>query len=104
MLDISGSGLSRTVTAQLTNTGTADATNVVARVEVFSGGALEKIHGKPAEVVMVGTLPAGQTVQRQVPLSFGLLDGFRITRQGAKVVVTVLSDQARKTFETEYRP
>jgi hypothetical protein len=55
---VSGTGLSRTVTAQITNVGTADAHNVWAKVEVFLLRELEpglwEVLVKPARKVRVG--------------------------------------------------
>lgn len=43
---VTGSGLSRTVTADITNNGTDAANNVSAKIEVFSGGSRVQVNGQ----------------------------------------------------------
>src|SRR5512137_2130878 len=44
--DVSGSGLSRTISAQITNTGKTDAQNTWGKIEVFSEANRIKINGQ----------------------------------------------------------
>jgi hypothetical protein len=102
--DISGSGLSWTVTAQLTNTGDSDAHNVRAKVEVFSAKARIKLNGQDYLIEDVGTLEAAATVTKQVTLNFVAFDGLKISRNGARFVLTVDSDEHTETLSYEYQP
>jgi hypothetical protein len=102
--EISGSGLSRTVTALLGNTGTADAHNTWAKIEVFSSGNRIKVNGNDFARVDIGTLAAGSVVTKQVTLSFGLLDAPRLLQNGAQVVLTLTSDEATQTINYDYTP
>ncbi len=102
--DISGSGLSRTITAQITNTGTEDAHNVWAEVTVSSGGSRVKVNGQDYLRVDIGTLAAGQTVTREVTLSFSISDGLRIAQNGATFKLTIHSDEYTESFLYDYKP
>ncbi len=63
--DITGSGLSRTVTAQITNTGSADAHNVWAKVEAFIGGSSIRLNGQDYLRVDIGTVKLRQKSWKQ---------------------------------------
>ncbi len=102
--EISGSGLSRTISAQLSNTGTNDAHNVSAKVEVFSQDSRVKLGGKESLSVDIGTLKASATVTKQVTLEFSVFDGLKIQQNGAKFVLTVYSDEKTETLYYDYSP
>ena len=102
--DISGTGLSRTVTAQVTNTGSADAHNAWAKVEVFSQGASIKLSNNDFLRVDIGIIKAGAAVTKQVTLQFSVLDGLMITQGGAQLVLTIYSDENTQTFNYDYKP
>lgn len=102
--ETSGSGLSRTITAQVTNTGDIDAHNVWGKVEVFSQGSIIKIEGKEFLRIDVGTITSGDTVTTEVTLSVGLTDGIKISQDGATLVLTIYSDELTETFPNEYSP
>ena len=102
--DITGSGVSRTVTAQVTNTGSADAHNVWAKVEAFSGGSRVRLSGQDYLRVDIGTLKAGGNVTKQVALSFSIADGLKIAQQGVHLELTMLSDGHSETFAYDYKP
>jgi hypothetical protein len=102
--DISGTGFSRTITAEITNTGNTDAHNVWGRVQVFSGDSLIKLDGKEFLRVDVGTIKAGETVTAEVTLSFGFTDGLKISRNGAEFVLNIYSDEFTDTFSYNYSP
>jgi len=102
--DITGSGLSRTVTAQVANTGVADAHNVWAKVEAFIGGSRIRLNGQDYLRVDIGTLKAGDSVTKQVALSFSITDGLKIAQQGVHLEMTILSDEHSETFTYDYKP
>lgn len=102
--DITGSGLSRTVTAQVANTGSADAHNVWAKVEASSGGSRVKLSGQDYLRVDIGTLKAGETITRQLALSFSIADGLKISQQGVHLALTIFSDENSGTFSYDYKP
>ncbi|MFC1964249.1 hypothetical protein ACFLV1_02585 [Chloroflexota bacterium] len=102
--DISGSGLSRTITAQVTNTGGADAHNVSAEVEVYCGGAPVKLGGQGSVTAEIGLIKAGETVEKQVTLSFNLTDGLKLSQNGATFKLTLSSDEYTETFSYDYSP
>jgi hypothetical protein len=102
--DVSGSGLSRTISAQITNTGKTDAHNTWGKIEVFSGGNRIKINGQDSVRVDLGTLKAGSTVNSQVTLGFSFLDGPTVLARGATFKFTIYSDQKTQTFSYDYIP
>ncbi|MFH1652135.1 MAG: hypothetical protein ABID87_08580 [Chloroflexota bacterium] len=104
VVDITGSGLSRTVTAQVANTGGADAHHVWAKVEASSGGSAVKLSGQAYLRVDIGTLKAGESVTKQVDLSFSLNDGLKIAQQGVHLDLTISSDERTETFPYDYQP
>jgi hypothetical protein len=101
---VQGSGFSRTVTAALTNNGSATATNVAAEVEVYAGDHRVQIDGEDRLHIDVGTVEAGQHVTRDVPLRFSFTDGLRLQASGATFVITIDSDQGPAVFSAEYNP
>ena len=104
MAGVSGTGLSRTVSAQVTNTGTADANNVWIKSEVFSQQQKIQLSGQDALRVDIGAIKAGTTITSQANLSFSLLDGLRIQQNGARFVLTVNSDERTQTLNYDYTP
>ena len=101
---ISGDGLSRTISAQLTNTGTDDAHNVWAKVEVFSQESRIKMGGKDFLRVDIGMLKGGTSVTKEVNIEFGILDGVKILQNGARFVLTVNSDESTQELYYDYQP
>jgi hypothetical protein len=102
--DISGSGLSRTITAQVTNTGDADAHNVWGKVEVSSQGSKIKLGGNDYLRQDIGTIAAGETITVQVTLSFSFTDGLKLSQNGATFMLTIYSDEYTETFSYDYEP
>lgn len=102
--DITGAGLSRTISAQIANTGTADAHNVWAEARVSSGGSSIQVGGQDYLRVDIGILQAGKTVERQVTLSFGISDGLKIAQNGATIKLTIHSDESTQAFSYDYKP
>lgn len=102
--DMSGTGLSRTATAQVTNTGTTDAHNVWVKSEVLSQGQRIQLSGKDYLRINIGTIKAGTTVTVQPDLSFNLLDGLKIQQNGAQLTLTIYSDEHTQTLTYDYKP
>ncbi|MBI2853428.1 MAG: hypothetical protein HYX87_00725 [Chloroflexi bacterium] len=103
--NISGSGLSRTVTAEITNTGKKDVCNAWAQVEVFSDGLKMMIDGQGHVRQDLGDIAGKKTVTKQATLRFGLLDGLRMQQAGARIVLTIGSGSVpEQTFNYDYRP
>jgi len=102
--DISGSGFTRTVTAQISNTGNEDAHNVRGVVQVLQGDSIISINGEDSLTVEVGALPAGSAVTVEQTIKFGLLDGLKIQSNGAEFSVTLYSDEATQSFSEFYQP
>lgn len=100
--EIRGSGLSRDITALITNTGKADAHNVWAKMEVFSGDSRVRLGGQDYLRVDIGTIGAGESIERQVTLSFTLADGLTISRSGATFKLTINSDEHSETYSYDY--
>ena len=100
--DISPSGMSANVTAQLTNTGTTDAHNTRARVEAFSKGSLIKINGQNYLDKDLGTILAGDTVTSPVTLGFSFSDAAKIMSEGATFKLTITSDEKTQAFSYDY--
>ncbi|MFC1906705.1 hypothetical protein ACFLW8_01280 [Chloroflexota bacterium] len=101
---ISGDGLSRTISAQLTNTGTGDAHNVWAKVEVFSQDSRIKVSGEDFLRVDIGILKSETSVTKQVSMEFGIMDGLKIAQNGARFVLTMTSDENTQELYYDYQP
>ncbi|MFC2123089.1 hypothetical protein ACFLRP_05330 [Bacteroidota bacterium] len=101
---ISGDGLSRTISAQLTNTGTDDAHNAWAKVEVFSQDSRIKVSGKDFIRVDIGMLKSGAAITKEVNIEFGIMDGLKIAQNGARFVLTVTSDENTQELYYDYQP
>jgi hypothetical protein len=101
---ISGSGLTRTVAAKVTNAGKEDAHNVWAKLQVLSRGAIINVCGRDCMRVDIGKLKAGETVHKQVTAKFGFLDGLNMMQNGARVALTINSDEGMQTFNYDFTP
>jgi hypothetical protein len=102
--DVSGSGLSRAVTAHVTNKGSADAHNTWAKAEVFSRGKRITISGQDYVRHDLGTLKGQTSVIAKATLAFGLFDGLTIMQNGAQVLLSVCSDECTETLTYDYKP
>ncbi len=102
--DVSGTGLSRTITAQITNTGSSEAHNVWVKIEVSSQEARVKLDGQDYIRVDLGTIKAKETVTRQVTLNISAFDGLKIAMNGAQFVLTIYSDEHTQTLSYDYKP
>lgn len=102
---ISGTDLtSRAINAQLTNTGTADAHNVSARVDVISQGSQIRLNGQNYLTQSFGTLKTGSTVAIQETISVSITEGLKILQNGAVVILTISSDEKTQTVSYNYQP
>jgi hypothetical protein len=99
---VTTSGLSATVNAQLTNTGTSDAHNVQAKVEVISQGSKVNVTGDTA--LNLGTIKAGETVTRQAVFNFSLFDAPKLMQNGATFNLIISSDEKTQTLTYDYHP
>ena len=90
--------------AQLTNTGKDDTHNVWAKVEVFSQESRIKLSGEDFLRVDVGLLKNGAAVTKQVPIEFSLMDGLKISQNGARLVLTMNSDEKTQELYDDYQP
>lgn len=95
---------SGTVNAQITDTGTEDANNVWAKVEIICQGAVVNINGQPYLRVDLGTIKAGQSVSPQVTINVSLTDGIKISQNGATFRLTIYSDEKTQTLSYDYHP
>ena len=95
---------SATITLIITNTGTADAHNVSATVEIFYQGSLVKIAGKNSFNETIGNLPAGSSSTTQATLNVALVDGLKILANGATVNLTVSSSEKARSFSYNFSP
>ena len=102
--NVDGVGLSRTVTAQITNTQSADAHNAWAKAEVFSQGQRIPISGRSYLRQILGIVKAGATVTAKATFDFSLSDGLIILQNGAQVLLSVYSDEWTQTLTYNYRP
>ncbi len=101
---ISGGGFSRTVSARITNAGTADAHNVWGKIEAFYQGTMIKLSGKDYIQKDIGLLAAGNSITTEVTLSFSIIDGIKISQNGVRLVLNVFSDEFTQTFYYDYAP
>ena len=98
-----GSGLKRTVTYQLTNTGSADAHNARAKVEVLPLEASVELDEEYSVRDDIGTIKAGETVTRQAAFEFSLSDGLKLLREGASFRLTIDSDEHTQILSYDYQ-
>ncbi len=101
---MTGSGFSRTVSAVIKNTGSADAHNTGLKVEAFYQGSKVKLGGQDSIQQTLGTLKAGESRPLQAVLSFSLTDGARILENGARFVITISSDEKTQTLDYSFTP
>ena len=105
IMGVALSGLDLTVSARFTNSGTADAHNVQARVELFSGNQRVKINGQDYMQDSLGALAIGQVLERQEKLSLtagdliALLTGSKVT-----IKLAVSSDEITQEISYDYSP
>ena len=102
--NVSGSGLSRAITAHVTNKGSADVHNAWTKAEVFSRGQRITISGQEFVRHDIGTINGQTTVIAQATLEFGLFDGLTIMQNGAQVLLSVCSDEWTETLTYDYKP
>jgi len=100
--DISGSGLSRTIVAEITNTGTMDAHNVWYKVEITSADSKIKLNGEEYLRVDIGTLKNGDTVKSELTISVSITDGLKIASNGFRLILTMNSDEHSETLYYDY--
>lgn len=96
---ISGSGFGRTVNASLTNTGTVNAHNVTATLQLWAGSSRIKVNGQDMLVEDLGDLVAGATVSRTINITVSFLDGIKLQSSGGTITVDVVSDEGSKQFQ-----
>ncbi|MDP2917391.1 MAG: hypothetical protein Q8O16_05615 [Dehalococcoidia bacterium] len=102
--EMGGSGLSRTITAQITNTSTSDANNVQVKMEVFSQQQRIMLSGQDYLMEDLGTVKAKTSVTRQINISLSLADGMKVAQGGgARFVLTVSSDKGTETLNYDYK-
>jgi hypothetical protein len=102
--NFAGNGLTRTVSVDITNTGSQDAHNVVGKVEVLSGGKRITIasNGQTSTSQALGTIKAGQTVSTQENLTFSIFDAPALAQNGATVNLIITSDEKTQTITYKY--
>jgi len=101
---INGGDFSRSVSAQLTNVGTADAHNVWGKIEAYYQGIRIKLSGQDYVRKDIGLLAARNSVTTDVTLSFSIIDAIKISQNGVRLVLTVFSDEFTQTFYYDYMP
>ena len=104
IVSIDGDDLTRTIKAQLANTGTADAHNVRARVEVYSQRTRIKINGRDYLEESLGTIRAGAVVDIEKTVTVSVMDSLKVLRDGASVRITVFSDEKNQSISYDYGP
>ena len=104
LTDITGSGTSREVTAHLTNSSKGDVHNVKAKVEGFCQDSRLKVCGKDCIEEDLGDIKAGETVSKRSKVQLGFLDCLKIAKNGARLVVTITSDESTQSFNFDHNP
>lgn len=94
----------RIVTAQLTNTGTADAHNTRVKIEAFSQGSRVKLNNQDFLQEEYNTVKAQQTITREVSISFSLFDAPKLMQNGVTLNLTINSDEKSQSLSYDYRP
>jgi len=103
--DFHVNGLSSgTVNAQITNTGTGDALNVWAKLEIICQGSIVKIGGQDYLRKDIGVIKTGQSVSPRVTINVSFTDGIKISQNGATLRLTIFSDEKTETLSYDYRP
>jgi hypothetical protein len=100
------SGLNVNVGVRLTNSGSVDANNVQAKVELFSGSVRVKINGQDFIQENLGTLSAGQSLDQQENLSISATDAVALLMGGGNVTIklTISSDEGTQQISQNYHP
>lgn len=102
---VSGSDLTtRTITAQLANTGTADAHNVQAKIEAYSQGTRIELNGQDYLIQSFSTIKAGAAMTIQYTVSVNIIDGLKILQNGVTFILTISSDEKTQTISYDYHP
>lgn len=104
IIEITGNSLSPTISAEITNKGSIDAQNTWAKIEVFSRGKRIKIGGEEFLRKNLGTLEAGVPAAADVTLSFSPIDAPVLLASGARLDLTIVSDQKTQNFSYNYEP
>ncbi|OGN87213.1 MAG: hypothetical protein A2Z74_06380 [Chloroflexi bacterium RBG_13_46_9] len=104
IISISGGGFSRSVSARLTNVGTADAHNVWGKIEAFYQSKKINLSGRDYVQKDIGLLAAGNSITTNVTLSFSIIDAIKISQNGVRLVLTVFSDEFTQIFYYDYAP
>ncbi len=95
---------SATVDAQIVNSGSGDAHNAYAVVQVYCQGTLVKIANQDSYRKDIGTIAAGATIDTQAILSVNLIDGMKILSNGAIIQLTVVSTEVTKSYSYNFKP
>jgi hypothetical protein len=102
VIEVAGGGLSRTITAQLSNTGSNDAHDAWGKLEGYVRESKIKLSGKDYLHIDVGTLAAGAALTDKMNIKFSLSDGFKILQNGARFVLTVYSRERTQSIPYDY--
>ncbi len=101
--DLTGSMFDYTAKARLTNTGTADAHNVQARVELLFGQDQHlRMNGQDYLLEDIGTLAAGQSFERQEKIALDSGDAISAWLSGGKVTVRITVTSTERTQVITY--
>lgn len=102
---VSSTGLtSRDITGQIGNSGSSDAHNVSAKVEVLCQGSPVRINNQESVNQLFGTIKAGDSVSETIALEIGISDAVKISQYGATIKLTITSDEKTQTLDYDYRP
>lgn len=104
IIGISGSGLTRTVSGEIWNTGTSDAHNAWVKIEVSTGGKKIQINGQDFIRKDLGTIKARTSITDQINLTFSLMDAPTLLSNGATVTMTIYSDEKTQSMTYDYKP
>jgi len=102
VIDITGRGLSRTVTVGLLNVGNFDAHHVQLELEAFCSGRRIRLDGRDYLIENLGTLRARQWVTKTRTFGLGFSDGLRIQGTGITLKVTISSDEKTEIISHYY--
>lgn len=100
---ITGSGLTRTVTAQLTNTGNITTHNTRVQVKAFCDDKVVKLNGMESITLNVDIIKAGETLIRSLPVSLSPFAAVKLARNGGRLEFTITSDEGSETVNYELR-
>jgi hypothetical protein len=104
ILSVEGSGFSRTVTGELTNTGSIDLHNSKLKIEMFSNGKLIKNDSKPYVEKNYDTLKAGAVITDVLAIKLSLVDGVTVQQNGVTFTLIFSSDEKTQTFKYDFQP